>query len=130
MVRICHALVMTLVIVLPACTPLRQGGVVEVLSLARQLDRSRSDLSMCASLTLTRADVASYFRLADEVDPATFHDQAMILPCSYAGSIRMSGQLRQWQIFAGGAAYLSDDKGLNRRYLCRQRCLAVLPGLH
>lgn len=116
-------------IALIACAPVRHDDAVEVVSLARQIDTSRPDHDMCSSLSLTRADVATYFRLADEVDGETFHDEAMILPCSYSGSIRMSGQLRQWQIFAGGAAYLSDSHGLNKRYLCRQRCLDALPGL-
>lgn len=114
---------------LVACAPIRRGDAVEVVSLVRQIDQSQPDHDMCRSLTLTGADVITYFRLADEVDPETFHDQAMILPCSYTGSIRMSGQLRQWQIFAGGAAYLYDNNGLNRRYLCRRRCLDALSGL-
>lgn len=115
--------------VLASCAPVRHDPAFEVVSLAREIDQARPDHDMCSSLTLTVADVTSYFRLADEVDPATFHDQAMILPCSYRGSIKISGQLRQYQIFAGGAAYLYDNNGLNKRYLCRQRCLDALPGL-
>lgn len=114
---------------LMACAPVHRADKVEVVSLTRQIDQSQPDHDMCSALTLSSADVATYFQLADEVDPGTFHDQAMIAPCSYTGSIRMSGQLRQWQIFAGGAAYLFDNNGLNKRYLCRQRCLDALPSL-
>lgn len=114
---------------LVSCAPVHREPTFEVVSLAPEIDQSRPDHDMCSALSLTAADVASYFRLADEVDPETFHDQAVILPCSYKGSIKMSGQLRQYQIFAGGAAYLYDSNGLNKRYLCRQRCLDALPGL-
>lgn len=114
---------------LTSCVPAPRDQAFEVVSLAPQIDQSRPDHGMCSSLSLTTTEVASYFRLADEVDAATFHDQAMILPCSYKGSIRMAGQLRQWQIFAGGAAYLYDHGGLIKRFLCRQRCLDALPGL-
>jgi len=112
-----------------ACAPVRGAGAMEVLSMSRQIDRTQPDHDFCSSLALTRADVITYFSLAEKLDPSAFHDEAMILPCSYEGSIRISGHRYRWQIFAGGAAYLHDGNGTNARYLCREKCLDALPGL-
>ena len=51
------------------------------------------------------------------------------MPCSYRGTLRRAGKLYQWQIFAGGAAYLYDGAATNQRYLCRKSCLEALPNL-
>jgi len=120
---------MLLAVSLVACTPVRAPVRMTVVSLSRQIDRTRPDYDICASLTLSRANVASYFALADEVDPVEFHDQAIIMPCSYRGSIQLAGHLYQWEIFAGGAGYLYDGAALNKRYLCRNKCLVALPNL-
>ena len=120
---------MLLAVSLVACTPVRAPVRMTVVSLSRQIDPTRPDYDICASLTLSRANVASYFALADEVDPVEFHDQAIIMPCSYRGSIQLAGHLYQWEIFAGGAGYLYDGTALNKRYLCRNKCLVALPNL-
>jgi hypothetical protein len=112
-----------------ACSPVREPARMTVVSLSRQIDRTRPDYDICASLTLTRADVASYFALADELDPVDFHAEAMIMPCSYQGTIRLAGHLYRWEIFAGGAGYLYDGDAVNKRYLCRNKCLVALPNL-
>lgn len=114
---------------LAACaTPGGTGGI-EVVSLQRQIDNTHADADICRTLTLSRADVATYFSLAESVDPVTFHAEALIMPCSYRGALRRAGHLYQWEIFAGGAAYLYDGVTTNRRYLCRERCLDALPNL-
>lgn len=114
---------------LVACaTPGGKSGI-EVVSLARQADTTHADADICSTLTLSRADVAKYFSLAESVDPATFHAEALIMPCSYRGALRRAGHLYQWEIFAGGAAYLYDGATTNLRYLCRERCLDALPNL-
>lgn len=114
---------------LAACAPVRDGGAIEVVSLQRQIDNARADADICSTLTLSRSDVAKYFTLAEVVDPATFDAEAIIMPCSYRGTLRRAGQLYHWEIFAGGAAYLYDGAATNQRYLCRERCFAALPGL-
>ena len=118
-----------LTLLLIACVPVRDAGGMEVLSMSRYIDSRQPDHDICSSLVLTRANVITYFTLAKKLDPATFHDEAMILPCSYEGSIDISGHRYQWQIFAGGAAYLYDGAGVNARYLCRGKCLDALPDL-
>lgn len=120
---------MLLTLPLMACAPVRGADSVEVVSLSRQIDQTRPDHDICSSLKLGRPDVATYFRLADEVDSIRFHDEALIMPCSYRGSIRLAGHLYQWEIFAGGAGYLYDGAAVNRRYLCRGSCLDALPNL-
>lgn len=114
---------------LAACAPVRGEGGIEVVSLQRQLDTTRGDADICSALTLSRTDVARYFALAEQVGPATFDGEAVIMPCSYRGTLRRAGKLYHWEIFAGGAAYLYDDAATNQRYLCRETCLAALPGL-
>jgi hypothetical protein len=109
--------------------PVRGNGGIEVVSLQRQVDATRADADICSALTLSRADVARYFTLAEVVDPATFDAEAIIMPCSYRGTLRRAGQLYHWEIFAGGAAYLYDGGETNQRYLCRESCLAALPNL-
>ena len=97
--------------------------------MSKVVDRSQPDHAMCSSLAMSKVDVASYFALADTVDANEFHDQAIILPCKYQGSIRIGGRLYQWEIFAGGAGYLYDGQAVNKRYLCRKQCLDALPNL-
>jgi hypothetical protein len=120
---------MLLCAALAACAPVRSDGGIEVVSLQRQLDTTRVDADICSALTLSRADVARYFTLAEVVDPATFDAEAIIMPCSYRGTLRRAGKLYHWEIFAGGAAYLYDGAATNQRYLCRESCLAALPNL-
>lgn len=114
---------------LAACAPVRSGDAIEVVSLQLQLDNARADADICSALTLDRADVSRYFALAEMVDAATFDAEAIIMPCSYRGTLRRAGKLYQWQIFAGGAAYLYDGAATNQRYLCRKSCLEALPNL-
>ena len=120
---------MLLAISMIACSPVREPARMTVVSLSRHIDRTRPDYDICVSLTLSRADVASYFALADEVSPVEFHDRAIIMPCSCRGSIRLAGHLYLWEIFAGGAGNLYDGSALNKRYLCRNKCLVALPNL-
>lgn len=126
---LCAPLLLLVASLLQSCESMHRVGGFEVGSLSKVIDRDRPDHAICDSLTMTRADVATYFSLADEVDAAEFHDEAMIMPCRYQGSIRMSGHLYRWEIFAGGAGYLYDGGALNKRYLCRGKCLAALPEL-
>ena len=114
---------------LTACVPVRGADAVQVVSLQRHLDTAHADADICSELTLDRADVSRYFALAEVVDPATFDAEAIIMPCSYRGTLRRAGKLYHWEIFAGGAAYLYDGAATNQRYLCRESCLAALPNL-
>jgi hypothetical protein len=128
--RILHTGIgLLLILSLAACASVRSADGMQVVSMSRYIDMSQPDHAICGSLALTRGDVATYFSLAEKLDASAFHDEAMILPCSYRGAIRIAGHLYQWQIFAGGAAYLYDGAGANLRYLCRGKCLAALPGL-
>lgn len=112
-----------------SCEPVHPGGGIVVGAMSKVIDRSRPDHALCSSMVMTRADVVTYFSLADEVGGAEFHDEAIIMPCRYQGSIRQAGHLYQWEILAGGAGYLYDGGALNKRYLCRGRCLDALPDL-
>jgi hypothetical protein len=112
-----------------ACVHGDAPGSTTVVSLSRVIDVSRPDADLCSGLALSKAEVARYFALADAVDGITFHDEAVILPCKFEGTLRRSGRSYHWEILAGGAGYLFDGKSVNERYLCRERCLKALPGL-
>ena len=124
----CTSLLWVLSLLL-ACQPVHRRGGIELDSMSKVVDRDRPDHAICDSLVLTRAEVIRYFALADEVDGTEFQDEAMIMPCRYEGLIRMAGHLYHWEIFAGGAGYLYDGGALNKRYLCRGKCLDALPDL-
>ncbi|HWU76001.1 MAG TPA: hypothetical protein VN043_05825 [Rhodanobacter sp.] len=122
----------TLCLALPllcSCRHLPMANTSEVVAMSKVIDASQPDHDMCSSLAMSKAQVVSYFTLADMVDADEFHDQAVILPCKYEGSIRLGGQLYRWEIYAGGAGYLYDGKAVNKRYLCGKRCLQALPNL-
>ena len=124
--------VATLCMALPllcSCRPTAKADTTRVVAMSKLVDQSQPDHDMCSSLTMSKADVVRYFALADVVDANEFHDQAIILPCKYQGSIRMDGQLYRWEIYAGGAGYLYDEQAVNKRYVCRKRCLDALPNL-
>lgn len=114
---------------LSLCACQHAAPLAAVRSLSRTVDTTRPDSQMCSDWVMTRADVARYFSVADAVDPATFHDQAMILPCSVQGQITLRNRAYRYQIYAGGAGYLFDGAAVNARYLCRKRCAAALPHL-
>lgn len=101
---------------------------IQVVSINKIIDQKVTDHKMCLSFTLTREDVVRYFTYAKEVDGTEFHEQAMILPCKYTGTLNMKTRLLQWEIIAGGAGYLFD-KTVNKRYLCKETCCQKFNGL-
>jgi hypothetical protein len=101
-------------------------GTSEVVSISRVLNTASGDAELCRSFTLTKEDVIAYFSLAEQVDSYQFDQDAMILPCKYQGTIKKASRLYHWEVFAGGAGYLYDDK-TNDRFICREKCLSALP---
>lgn len=112
-----------------SCRPTHSDGLVEVVDIAKVIDTNQPGHDMCSDLVMSKADVVRYFSVAEAVDAADFHDQAIILPCKYQGTIRMDGHFYRWEIFAGGAGYLYDNALIDKRYLCTGKCLALLPNL-
>lgn len=112
-----------------SCQSLPHNKNIEIVSMTRAIDTSAPDHQMCSSFTLTKENIATYFSKANEIHEQEFHHEAMILPCKYQGSIRIDGQYLQWEIFAGGAGYLYNNKTINKRYLCKKDCCNSLPNL-
>lgn len=112
-----------------SCQPLRFGRDIQVVSIAKEIDKGSPDYEICRSLILTKEDVKAYFSIAEEVNEYEFNHEAIILPCKYRGTIRIHGDLLQWEIYAGGAGYLYDNNSINKRYLCKGKCCDVLPDL-
>jgi hypothetical protein len=84
----------------------------------------------CEKVTMNAADVARYFATATEVSPGSFHEESIILPCSFSGRLTRAGQVYDWNINATGAGYLrSEDGQQDLRYLCRTACEKALPQL-
>lgn len=129
--RIILALLLLTIPWLPSCklAQLERDKNIEVLSIARIFDKTVPGYEMCASFTLSKNDVETYFSIAEKVSENEFHYEAIIFPCVYKGSIRIHGDHFQWEIVAGGAGYLYDKKSVDKRYLCRGRCCGSLPNL-
>jgi hypothetical protein len=84
----------------------------------------------CEKLRLDAADVARYFATATEVSSGRFHEESIILPCSFSGQLTRAGRTYEWNINAAGAGYLrSEDGQQDLRYLCRSACEKALPQL-
>jgi hypothetical protein len=111
---------------LAACQPARVPERIAVTSLSSSMDASDPAHASCQSFALTPDDVSSYFRTATEVSGPEFHDQSIILPCRYEGTLTMEGEVWRFSINAGGAGYLYQTDGTQRRYLCEQRCQKAL----
>lgn len=106
-----------------------QPTTMEVVSMEKEINKSAPDHEICSSFTLTASQIGRYFTEAAEVDANTFHADAMILPCKYKGTIKISTGLLQWEIYAGGAGYLYRGESVNKRYLCKDKCCKALPGV-
>jgi hypothetical protein len=111
---------------LAACQPMRVPDRINVTSLSLNVDASDPAGASCQSFALTHGDVSTYFRTAAEVGGPEFHDRAIILPCRYEGTLTRDGEAWRFSINAGGAGYLYQADGTQRRYLCEQRCQKVL----
>ncbi|GEM_PF-523297 len=84
----------------------------------------------CEKVSLDAADVARYFATAKQVSAGSFHEESIILPCSFSGRLLRSGKVYEWNINAAGAGYLrSEDGDHDLRYLCRKACEKALPQL-
>lgn len=84
----------------------------------------------CEQITLSAADAARYFRTATAVTPRRFHDESVILPCSFSGRLMRDGKSFHWSIHAGGAGYLHGEDGRqDLRFLCHAACEKAVPAL-
>lgn len=87
------------------------------------------DAKMCANFTMTKGDVATFFRTAKMVDKYTYQDAAIILPCGYEGTLSIDQKPFQWRISAGGSGYLYQGDTIVQRFLCTDQCGKALPAL-
>lgn len=99
------------------------------MSIKSEINTGAPDHTLCSALSLKKGDVETYFAIADEVNEQEFHQDAVMMPCKYKGTIKVRGELLQWEIYAGGAAYLYSEKSVNRRYLCKEKCCNSLKNL-
>lgn len=130
MKRSCLVIVLLATIAwLSACQHVPRHGEIEVITMAREVDTHTSGHEMCNGFTLTKENVETYFTVAKEVDGHAFHHEVLILPCRYTGTIRFHEERLQWTIYAGGAGYLYDKDTVNKRYLCKEKCCALISGL-
>lgn len=114
---------------LPSCKLLQRDRTIEVLSIARVIDKTAPGYEMCSSFTLTKREAETYFSIAEEVTEHEFHYEAIIFPCIYKGSIRIHDDHFQWEVGAGGAGYLYNKDSVSKKYLCRNSCCDSLPKL-
>lgn len=117
------------IFIFQSCSLQKQDENMKVVSIKKVINKKTPGYEICNSFTLEKRDVVKYFTLAKQVDGAELHSEAIILPCKYQGSININGDLLQWEINAGGAGYLYNDKLTNKKYLCKSNCCNNLPEL-
>lgn len=111
---------------LSACRPSRPGRPIIVNSAAHVVDTGDPSHAMCQSFTLSKRDVATFFRMATEVDGPVFHGRAIILPCRYEGMLTIHRVAWHFSVNAGGAGFLYRDDGVQKQFLCEQPCMMAL----
>lgn len=112
-----------------ACSMEKPSSDVTVISMKKEVDKSKPGYEICNSLKMTRSDVVNYFSTAEAADGFEFFSKEKITPCKYRGTITIKGDRLNWIIMAGGAAYLYKDEAVKRRYLCTEKCCDAIPGL-
>lgn len=120
---------MVSILIFQSCSLQKKDGNMKVVSMEKVVNKNTPGYEICASFTLEKLDIVKYFSLAKQVDGHEFHSEAVILPCKYQGSIKVNGNLLQWEVNAGGAGYLYNEKKINERYLCKENCCKNLPSL-
>ncbi len=120
---------MASIFIIQSCSLQKQDENMKVISTKKVVNINTSDYEICNSFTLQKIDIVKYFTLAEQVDGHEFHSEAIILPCKYQGSININGSLLQWEVNAGGAGYLYNNKKINKRYLCKVNCCKNIPSL-
>lgn len=115
-----RSIVFISIILLLACNSIIYSKYHSV-TLNKKINKHDSVYTMCSSFSLKKEDVITYFISAKEVSKGDFNHNAILLPCSYYGTIMSDKMLLNWEIYAGGAAYLYSDMG-KRTYLCKEKC--------
>ncbi len=119
---------MVSIFIIQSCSLQKQDENMKVISIKKVVNKNTPGYEICNSFTLQKIDVVKYFTLAEQVYGHEFHSEAIILPCKYQGSININGSLLQWEVNAGGAGYLYNNK-INKRYLCKVNCCKSFPSL-
>lgn len=119
----------TSIFIFQSCSLQKQDKNMKVVSIKKVVNKNTPGYEICDSFTLEKIDIVRYFSLAKKVDGHEFHSDAVILPCKYQGSIKINENLLQWEVNAGGAGYLYNDKKINEKYLCKENCCKIFPNL-
>jgi len=120
---------MVFIFIIQSCSLQKQDESMKVISIKKVVNKNIPGYEICSSFTLREIDVVKYFTLAEQVDGHEFHSEAIILPCKYQGSINVNGSFLQWEVNAGGAGYLYNNKKINKKYLCKVDCCKSFPSL-
>ncbi len=120
---------MVFIFIIQSCSLQKQDESMKVISIKKVVNKNIPGYEICSSFTLREIDIVKYFTLAEQVDGHEFHSEAIILPCKYQGSINVNGSFLQWEVNAGGAGYLYNNKKINKKYLCKVDCCKSFPSL-
>lgn len=120
---------MASILIIQSCSLQNKNVNMKVVSIKKVVNKNIPGYEICSSFALEKTDVVKYFTLAEQIDGHEFHSDAIILPCKYQGLININSNLLQWEVNAGGAGYLYNDKKINKKYLCKENCCKILPNL-
>ena len=93
---------------------------IQILTTEKVVDITKQGAKLCDSFQLTESEIALYFKTAEEVSNEEAHGESIIMPCKYSGELTMNKEIYSYEVFAGGAGYIFDDKGwVLKNFICK-----------
>ena len=86
------------ILIIQSCSLQKQNENMKVVSFEKVVDKNVPSYEICNSFSLEKKDVVKYFTLAKEVDGHEFHSEAVIVPCTYRGTIDIDGEVKEWNL--------------------------------
>ncbi|WP_278403459.1 hypothetical protein [Pseudoalteromonas ruthenica] len=93
---------------------------IQILTSEKIVDITKQGFELCDSFRLTESEINLYFQTAEEVSNEEAHGESIIMPCKYSGELIMNKEVYSYEVFAGGAGYIFDDKGsVLKNFICK-----------
>ncbi|RZF81420.1 hypothetical protein EXT46_09475 [Pseudoalteromonas sp. CO325X] len=93
---------------------------IQILTSEKIVDITKQGFELCDNFQLTESEINLYFQTAEEVSNEEAHGASIIMPCKYSGELIINKKVYSYEIFAGGAGYIFDDKGwVLKNFICK-----------